>query len=573
MSMNTKSPTHHALLNPDIVQLICEQVAKLDQKTLITLCRAGRHFLEPALNVVWYELGSQEGLGPLIRCMPDDLWEESTRPISPPPQGVGHVQATLSLRRPILATDWARFEINATRVRRFGFPGGPRNPGKSYKVDVRVYRALNCAAQEKKLLPQLREIAWDTGDNAIYPYLTLFLAPTVTRLELTLGDPSIRPSSFDMRLSIFPSLNAVCPSLTHARICRENDTFTPAPSPPPTTTPPTASHTLPPSEDRLYRSETLAVPAAIRQWTKLRCLSLVGVFDRTVFCAASLPALIELDLLDITDRGTDLGTIATVKGFPMLERLNADCCSINFCTQLINCMRDTPLRSLDLCFEETPPVEAFHTLFLAMQNGIAHHSLEHFSCLDSEPSGTLYAITLGEISPLLTFTHLLTVGITTPHRFTLDDEDVYRITLKWSRLRELRLNVCIPLMKQSRVTVEGLIAVAEHCPNLTYLSLAIDARKVHEYHEKPGRGVSNQKLEYLVVYASPIEDPVPVASLLSDIFPNLRNVTALDSALDPDVAESVELDEKWARVENLVKAFANVRNQERLYYTSTSQQC
>lgn len=42
-----------------------------DRRTLARLARTSRYFLEPALNVLYYEISD---LLWLIKCMPDDLW-------------------------------------------------------------------------------------------------------------------------------------------------------------------------------------------------------------------------------------------------------------------------------------------------------------------------------------------------------------------------------------------------------------------------------------------------------------------------------------------------------------------
>lgn len=59
-----------ALFCPEIFQLICEQCTK---GTLATLARTKRDLTEPVLDVLWHEISS---IGPLIRCMPADLWNE-----------------------------------------------------------------------------------------------------------------------------------------------------------------------------------------------------------------------------------------------------------------------------------------------------------------------------------------------------------------------------------------------------------------------------------------------------------------------------------------------------------------
>ena len=62
--------TYQALSCADVVNLICCQC---DKPTLASLARTRRDISESALDVLWYSI---PGIGLLIRCMPEDLWEE-----------------------------------------------------------------------------------------------------------------------------------------------------------------------------------------------------------------------------------------------------------------------------------------------------------------------------------------------------------------------------------------------------------------------------------------------------------------------------------------------------------------
>lgn len=61
---------HQVLSCADLVNLICGQC---DKATLTSLARAKRDISEITLDVLWHSISD---IGPLIRCMPEDLWEE-----------------------------------------------------------------------------------------------------------------------------------------------------------------------------------------------------------------------------------------------------------------------------------------------------------------------------------------------------------------------------------------------------------------------------------------------------------------------------------------------------------------
>ena len=64
------SSTHQVLSCADLVNLICGQC---DNATLISLACTKRDISEITLDVLWRSIPD---IGPLIRCMPEDLWEE-----------------------------------------------------------------------------------------------------------------------------------------------------------------------------------------------------------------------------------------------------------------------------------------------------------------------------------------------------------------------------------------------------------------------------------------------------------------------------------------------------------------
>ncbi|KAF8631834.1 hypothetical protein AX17_004984 [Amanita inopinata Kibby_2008] len=353
-------------------------------------------------------------------------------------------------------------------------------------------------------------------DKTIYPYAPLFLAPAITTLYLGLEGRDGN-SSFTMRLSLLPSLAVACPALTHVQLVGVVDD-----------TGPLASW------HGIHTNEVLAVPSAICQWTNLRNLSLENIFGRTVFCTSNLPALRELKLSFIDSPGVDVVHVS--KGFPVLERLEVYCGGIDFCTKLIDLMLETPLRFLNLFLSGTSSASELQALFKTMHDCLVHQSLEHFSCLTS----------------------FLATG------------DAELVTLSVMRLRPLRSRYIQNQFKMDWPPGAASLPL----PSIAqYLSLAVDTTEVNEYDERPGKGVSN---ETLTVYGSPIAEPTLVASFLSDIFPRLETIF-FDSFIWEENQASFEVYEewksKWAITEKLVRAFAAIRRQERVYCAGNTHRC
>ena len=61
---------HQVLRCAEVARLICDQC---DRTTLASLARTSQDISEAALDVLWHSIFN---IGYLIRCMPEDLWEE-----------------------------------------------------------------------------------------------------------------------------------------------------------------------------------------------------------------------------------------------------------------------------------------------------------------------------------------------------------------------------------------------------------------------------------------------------------------------------------------------------------------
>lgn len=72
----TEAACQRALGIQQIVRMVCNEADVgwyRPQTTLISLATTSKMFSDPALDVVWHE---QRSLIPLVKCMPESLWEE-----------------------------------------------------------------------------------------------------------------------------------------------------------------------------------------------------------------------------------------------------------------------------------------------------------------------------------------------------------------------------------------------------------------------------------------------------------------------------------------------------------------
>ncbi|KAK2463392.1 hypothetical protein APHAL10511_004478 [Amanita phalloides] len=219
----------------EIINLICE---KCEPSTLATLARVSRVFTELALNLLWHTIPD---LGPLIRCMPQDLWEMDDE--------IEFERPRLMFCRSILPADWDIFKVHAARVRKFGFPY------TLVDLEPSAYGVLACASVGRlPLLPRLTHIRWlDLTDN-VFPYINLFLSPIIICLEFDIISFNDEPDSVGLRFSLLASLVSACPNMAHLTL---------------------DGHDM--SEEQVPWQEIKSGLSFIEQWSSLHYLEMVGL--------------------------------------------------------------------------------------------------------------------------------------------------------------------------------------------------------------------------------------------------------------------------------------------------------
>ncbi|KAJ8463529.1 hypothetical protein ONZ51_g10197 [Trametes cubensis] len=226
---------HWCLLNNDVFRRVLDFVEvelpdgfyagyhlrRSKNATLGRLARTCRAFLEPSLNALWK---NQLTLGPLVQTLPIDAYEEV----------VVHTQAIteyhLVLKRPLVPSDWSRFDYYAARVQSLGYFlvefedteavswSTPSERPREREVDVDVVWQLCMQRRRRWLLPNLIRLRWNIYDVPYTSYLSLFLGPKLTTFAIAFKPEAFRaagliydPSYLQVELE---ALSSLCPSLT-----------------------------------------------------------------------------------------------------------------------------------------------------------------------------------------------------------------------------------------------------------------------------------------------------------------------------------------------------------------------
>ncbi|KAI0359302.1 hypothetical protein OH77DRAFT_1017087 [Trametes cingulata] len=211
---------HRCLLLPDIFPRVLDfliilpyeefyagyQQSKDQNPSIARLARTCRHFLEPCLDRLWQ---TQRTLRPLVRTLPPDAYKETKdRRMSKPgtPRVFRIVSSTNSmdnvlddpfmvsyqrLIRPLVKSDWSRFDYYSVRIRALGFyhnefadeEGLSWNASSSShrerEVAPLILRQLALSRRGRWLLPNLVRLRWNIYDFVYNEHISLFFSPSL----------------------------------------------------------------------------------------------------------------------------------------------------------------------------------------------------------------------------------------------------------------------------------------------------------------------------------------------------------------------------------------------------------
>ncbi|KAF7368694.1 hypothetical protein MVEN_00193900 [Mycena venus] len=139
----------------------------------------------------------------------------------------------------------------------------------------------------------------------------------------------------------------------------------------------------------------------------------------------------------------------------------------------------------------------------------------------------LYSVDVDIIQPLLSFSSLVSVMLSHPVGFDLDDATILRMARAWPCLGSLTLRASPSRHMSSKATLEGLYAFTKYCPSLVMLEMTFDATVVPKIRLDGKKRSSQQALNSLHVALSSVSKPRRVAKFLSTIFPGLREIETL----------------------------------------------
>ncbi|KAF5361643.1 hypothetical protein D9758_007301 [Tetrapyrgos nigripes] len=543
---------HHCLQVVEILQNIfkflrADHDAQLG--TLANLALTCRTFQEPALDALWWSISS---LDPLRRLMPDDLWDR-----------VENSELRQVSRRRIEPSDFIRWSFYVGRVRKICDWARMRDDHVQFPIFHSSADSHFLAIPESyaiQFFPNLEQLdisSFVHGQPSQTP-INAYLRPSLKDLRLFVKFPD---TCFD---ALCEALRQTCPALEHF-LCRTSSMGSPWPDFTP--------HPIPAFSKLVMELSFLK---------ELRCPK-IHIQDHVIHHLSQLP---KLQILDIGNAVEDfVGCLRSLPRFSSppfpnlhyLELMVEELCSATVdLVQVIS--SDIKQLTLKHNILFVPKEQHLHNFFQTLASTRWKKSLRFLSIQGEAGSATLesevwvspdYRVTPNTLKPLLALPELEDLDLDLEIAFELDNAMLGSMAQAWPNLSSLRIGgsggTWGIVEGGAKITLDGLIPLVQCCPNLETLSICLDAVTAFPSPpRRPGRGAINEHVQSLHLCNSTISDPVEVASFLSDLFPNLLDVTAWSEGWMPTEDPDTEI-EGWDEVNKLLPAFRNVRKQERVF--------
>ncbi|KAG8221424.1 hypothetical protein J3R82DRAFT_1612 [Butyriboletus roseoflavus] len=486
-----------------------------DRRTLARLARTCRCFLEPALDVLYYEIND---LLWLIKCMPDDLWVVNGK--------------RLSFNRPMQQSDWDIFLRYARRVRSLEFDRQCLST-----THPKVYVALAQPPSPVVIFPRLVHFRCGEYRMEAIPFLMHLLQPTVVHVDI--DNLMSNPLTF----AVLPLLPSRCPRIRQIMAFR-NFVF----------------------QRGDQALETFS--KVLCQLTELQTLRCAELPDDGVLHLSHLP---NLKILRMDLRLVSLDHIESAFGcirFPALQEVLLSAPSMSHSLRFLRFIQSTSVDTINLNVDDETCAADYTAIFTSWASDPSYRNLSAIDISEMQvwrDYDYKHIIDITILRPLFQLKHLTSLKLETLCTFDLDDAAIKEIAMAWPLLETLDLSIreCgweIP----SKVTLPGLVPLLRHCPNLVLLGVVVDATVLPVNSTRlPGAGVRNTSLESLWLADSKITRPSLVASFLSTIAPNIEQIVSWNTPLLSGRNGMDKYLKRWKEVESSVRHFALARKQER----------
>ncbi|KAF9232054.1 hypothetical protein BU15DRAFT_67817 [Melanogaster broomeanus] len=511
-----------------IVYFVRVDLWMLKNPTLAALARTCRAFKEPALDMLWFEL---DDLSPLVRCLPRDSWnddrEESITPL------------VYSFTRPLTETEWCTLQGYTRRIRALKLHW-PHKTLDETAIRVLCNRLCNRLTTDP-LFPNIQLIFWSDPTRERFSFIRSLVGQETTSLTIKNWGKDWGTGE----LAILATLTARCPKMKI--VCL-------------------------PDSDSIQLSN--GISGTLCGWDSLTDVDCDVIEETTMLHLGGLRSLTSLSFVLERHDALSRSTQPFVGMFTSLSSLVVTTTRMDDIRLLMLRLR-VQLKSLEVSVETCPEQREVKPFLLALEQSCSRDHLRSIDILHT--FSTLHQarhlpLTIDDFSPLTFFSNLKEIYFDTGCQIELDGSDILELASAWQCLTTLSLNERHGWRTCSGISPLDLLPLIRKCPQLKTLTVMLNSESLSTIPlDQPGCGFSSDKLLHLDVLDSQIKDKsvAPLAALLSDLFPKLDYIRHWIDAMCGRRAD-VGQQPVWWRVNEALKQFSMVRNQERRFKEHTN---
>ncbi|KAI0750481.1 hypothetical protein C8Q74DRAFT_1374059 [Fomes fomentarius] len=541
-----------------IDELLLMIFSYLDQPTLARAACVSKHWSDIALDSLWFEVNDLKKVLTVLA------------PLSLKPERVsistGRLPGAYAFKRPLLPTDWQRFQRYSDRVRRLGHDhrhmrSAVDRSKRPALLHSKVFEDLEATCPTPEIFPNLQSIRW-------YP-----CAPERQQLCLAFLHRRVKHLGLHLYRSDSPPLpdylRGICARATHITtldLCLEESMGN--------------------LED--------AVLILLQGLLHLQQISvpIYGLTPRLLTALSRLERIVTVNLIHPAraepGNRADVASFVPViddDAFPALRNLSFSAQVADGTRFLRSSLFPAQLTELHFKSIVTATSFALRDLFAAVRDhctSLVELSVDYIIAPDSPlspPPRMQDRPTIATFRPLFSARCLRRFELRWDYALNLGDGDMEELASRWPGLESLQLNPePVPEANVTHLTLRALIPFARHCVNMRHLGLHIDARSPPHPHPHPlSTDVPRfQRLETLAVGLSAVSHPESATLFLSELLPlgcavhcGLRWPDAFDIALEHARipvgvrAEMAACWVRWTEVGKLLPITTKARLEER----------
>lgn len=245
--------------------------------------------------------------------------------------------------------------------------------------------------------------------------------------------------------------------------------------------------------------------------------------------------------------------------FPALKVLNAQFGSIANAGDFLQILStSSKLEYLTIGVLTTPSSQELHMFLTMVHQSCSRYTLTTVSLRHTDDAiweDPPYPLEAYAFLPLLQCPNVENIPVDIPYeQQTIDNALMKDMALAWPHLRQIDiLHLGIDDHWQSRVNLEGLFHLAQHCHRLESVRHQFDVSLPTNPMNAEQDRIRNESMTYLDVGYSRVTDPCTVAASLFDIFPNLglHHSWDVDNIASDDEDEDLQfmvMHKRWGEV-------------------------